>query len=87
MATNVVVPIVHLNGTGKEELLRQRLVFYEALREAEKKLCDMTPNGRDYYVEPGRMEKANAQHRQRLLTLAGLLAEIELEIDSIDQQG
>ncbi len=87
MATNVVLPIVHLNGTSKEELLRQCLAFHTALREAERKLCDMTPNGRDYYVEPGRLEQANAQHRRRLLTLAELMAEIELEIEGINGQG
>ena len=83
----VVCPIVHLNGTSKDELIRPRQEFYAALQEAERKLAAMAPNGRDYYVQPGLLEKAQAQYDRRLEVLAGLLAEIEAEIDGIDGQG
>lgn len=63
--TEVVTPIIHGNGTSKESLLEALKVAYSAVRDAMDKLRECAPNGRDYYPEPGRMEKAVAQHRQR----------------------
>ncbi len=83
----VVCPMVHWNGTSKDELIRQRQEFYAALQEAQRQLGAMAPNGRDYYVQPGLLEKAQAQDERRREVLAGLLAEIETEIDGIDGQG
>ena len=77
---NIVIPIVHLNGTSRKSLIAQREEFYSKLFSAARALCEMGPNGRDYYPEPGRMEKAIAQHERRLSILRDLLAEIETEI-------
>jgi hypothetical protein len=82
--TQVVVPIVHRNGTSRESLIEQRASFYRALQEAEKTLQGMAPNGRDYYPEPGRMEKARAQHDRRRAVLGALRDEIEAEIAILD---
>ena len=81
----VVTPIVHLNGTSRAELLRQRLDLHLALRDAEAKLCAASPNARDYYVQPGLWEKALAQHERRLRVLGGLRAEVEAEIREVDE--
>jgi hypothetical protein len=86
MATQMVVPIVHLNGTGKEELLRQRAGLWDALSQVEAKLRQAVPNGRDFYPEPGRYENALAQHTRRLETIGKLLAEVETELSGIDDQ-
>jgi hypothetical protein len=79
-----VLPIVHLNGTSQESLIEQRAAFYRALGAAERALQDMAPDGRDYYPEPGRMEKARAQHARRLAVLGALRTEIEAEIASLE---
>mgnify|MGYP001453193936 CR=1 FL=1 len=51
---------------------------YEALKQA-------APNGRDYYPELGRMQKAEAQHRWRMTLLDALQKSIEQEMDAIFQ--
>jgi len=82
----IVTPIVHLNGTSKDALLEQREDVYQALRTVECALCQMAPNGRDYYPEPGRMEKAQAQHKRRMGMVGMLLEEIEAEACAIGKE-
>jgi hypothetical protein len=80
MATSeVVLPVVHPNGTSREELLRLREDAYASLLEAQRSLSAMSPNGRDYYPDPGRMDRALAQHRRRQEALADVLRELEEE--------
>lgn len=81
----LVVPIVHLNGTGKESLLEARERCYEQLRLAAVALADMGPNGRDYYPEPGRMERAIDQHNRRMGWLRQIMTEIEVECEMINE--
>lgn len=81
-----VVPIVHMNGTSKAELIRLRDDAYAALNFAYRVLKLMAPNGRDYYPEPGKLELAIAQHTKRLQSVADLQASIETEMEAIDQQ-
>ena len=83
----IVTPIVHLNGTSKEALLEQRKDVYMALRAVEKALCQMSPNGRDYYPEPGKMDKARAQHERRMGMVNTLIDEMVTEANAIDWQG
>lgn len=80
---NVVTPIIHLNGTSKESLLEALENAYAAVREAMDKLRECAPNGRDYYPEPGRMDKAVAQHRQRQEHLQAVYDSIEAEAYAI----
>ena len=47
-AWDLVVPIVHMNGTSRGELLKLRETVYLALRQAEKALKQMSPNGQDF---------------------------------------
>lgn len=79
----IVCPIVHLNGTSREELIELRTEFVHALREAMLKLEAMSPNGRDYYLEPGRFDKARTQHVRRQKMLGDLKAEIAAEVDRL----
>jgi len=83
-AVSVVLPIVHLNGSGREALVNQRRDVYHALQQSVEKLRQMAPNGRDYYVQPGLLEQAIAQHERRMATLGALLQEIETEIIELD---
>lgn len=79
----VVCPIVHLNGTSQDELVRLRLDFLHALRDAAKKLYDMAPNGRDYYPVDGLFPKAVKQQERRQETMKTLIGEIEFEVEQI----
>lgn len=80
----IVTPIVHLNGTSKDELLALRENVYSALDSTLAALRQMGPNGRDYYPEPGRMQRAEDQHRRRCQLLTDLMEEIEQECGMIE---
>lgn len=79
----LITPIVHLNGTSADSLLEQREQVYCKLGEVLDALKQMAPNGRDYYPEPGRLEKAEVQHRRRMLAVQELHDEIEAEMTVI----
>lgn len=83
---SIVVPAVHLNGTSANELMELRKTAYAALDHALAALREMAPNGRDYYLERDKMQKAVAQHRRRADTLVGLMEELQDEMRSIQEQ-
>ena len=81
---DLVIPIVHMNGTSREALKDERANVIDALVEAGKHLARMAPNGRDYYLEKGLMDKAVAQQERRMNTLKSLITELEAELEAID---
>jgi hypothetical protein len=83
--TGVVTPFLHSNGTSKKELLDLRKAAYRALIPVAGALKRMAPNGRDYYPDPGRMERAVAQHTRRIEVVRALMEELEQEAIAIDQ--
>lgn len=85
--TEVVIPCVHMNGTSADELIRLRCDVIEKLHEAYEALKQMGPNGRDYYPEPGKMDRAIEQHRRRQLAVDALIAELNQEAESIQELG
>lgn len=85
MKTDLIVPVVHLNGTGKQDLIDMRERVDETLRLALAALKQMAPNGRDYYPVPGLMDRAVEQHFRRMRVLTDLQDELEEEIRQIDQ--
>lgn len=80
----IIMPFVHMNGTSKNELLELREKAYSALDSAMDALKEMAPNGRDYYPDPGRMEKAVEQHRRRMKAITDIMAELEKEREFIN---
>ena len=78
-----VLPIVHMNGTSREDLVSQRCEALTAIRDAMGSLARMTPNGRDYYPVDGLLQEAQEQHQRRYLLLRGLADEIEAEAMAI----
>jgi hypothetical protein len=80
----LILPIVHLNGTSGNTLMGQREAVFLALEDAQKAFSGMAPNARDYYVVDGLMSKAQAQHERRVLILKALQDEIEAEITALD---
>jgi len=85
MPEKPIIPFVHMNGTSLNELLALRENFYSALDAAYTALKQMAPNGRDFYPDPGRMERALEQHRRRQQAIQDLQKEIELECELINE--
>jgi len=72
------LPIVHSNGTSREELVGQLREVSKHLRRAQWAMGEATPHGRDYYLiaEPGVYQKARDEHRERCLKLQALMDEV-----------
>ncbi len=79
----MILPIVHLNGTSKEELLRQITEAGVAIDAALRAFSGMAPNPRDYYPDPGRFERALQQHRDRAQKLFDVYQELLKEAELI----
>lgn len=67
-------PIIHLNGSGKEDLLTQYRDAYAALNAAIGSLPK--PNPRDYYPVEGAFEKACDEHMARLRKIDEVVQEL-----------
>lgn len=73
----ISIPTVHMNGTGKDELLEQHIAVLEACRALTRALNAANPNGRDYYPQgAGALSAALAQHAARLLQVQTIAREI-----------
>jgi len=58
---------------------------YRRLVSALDALARTTPHGRDYYLEPGRWEKAMAEHENRrefLVAVRDEIAQLALAVDA-----
>lgn len=80
----MILPIVHMNGTSKRELIQLRCDAANAVNRAIEALSVMSPNGRDYYPKPGLLEQAMQQHGRRLKALRDLYLELNEEAVAID---
>jgi len=72
---DLIIPIVHLNGTSKRELLAQISNANHALIAAVDALQKMSPNGRDYYLT-GNLKEAEKAHRDRVLKVMSVQTDI-----------
>jgi hypothetical protein len=80
----MIVPTVHLNGSGRKSLLDGLERAGSALHEAIKALDDIAPNGRDYYPQgEGAFKQASAEHQVRVARLAGVLHELSQIAEAI----
>jgi len=75
-----ILPILHLNGTSRKELIQVRRDAAYAVHNAIDSLCAMSPNGRDYYPVRGLFDQAADQHARRLAMLDGIYNEIVAEV-------
>lgn len=77
-------PTIHLNGTSREELLRQVCDAVAAVRTAIGALVDMSPNGRDYYPQGSdAINLAVKEHHARLEKLRAVQDELNAMAESI----
>ena len=81
-----IIPIIHQNGTHPDRLIQALTDFRYQLSTLKDKLGTISPNGRDYYPQPGLMDSAVAQHQRRSQVLTDLAAEIVAEIEGIQAQ-
>jgi hypothetical protein len=83
---NIVTPIIHLNGDRRETLLDNLERAFRAVRAAMDALRQCAPNGRNYYPEPGRLQRAERQHRERQEHLQAVYQSLEAEAIQIDDE-
>jgi hypothetical protein len=81
----MMIPSVHLNGTSKEELIRQLIDASEALLTATAVLSAAAPNPRDYYPQgPDAALLAAGEHATRVMTLYRMRDELQAIAEKID---
>lgn len=79
----MILPIIHMNGTSKQELIEQRKTALHAISEALAALRKMSPNGRDYYPVPGLLDLAEQVHSTRMYRIKEIHDEILAEAIAI----
>lgn len=89
MATDILKPTIHLNGTAASVLLESYLEASDALRKAMEVLQDAAPNGRDYYPQgDAAIHQAGREHRARAEALKRVYNELqELALHVSQQKG
>jgi hypothetical protein len=81
----MTIPTVHLNGTSKDELLRQLFDAGSAVQAAMKALGEAAPNGRDYYPQgPSAFTVAQSEHLARMMRLQRVRDELYDMAEKID---
>ena len=80
MGTTLIVPCVHLNGSGKATLMNDLENAWDAVTLAYDALKRMEVNARDYYpYGPEAYPQAREEHLSRL----GRLDSVRLELDAL----
>ena len=73
--TDIVTPIVNLNGTSRPALIGQCLAAVRGLQVAFHAICDAAPHGRDYPGDAERFRRATELHNARLKAIEAMIAE------------
>jgi hypothetical protein len=90
MSKELILPHVHLNGTGRQTLIDDRDAAWWKVNEAFEALKACAPNMRDFYpLENGTeiWQAAEDQHRRRLAVLSDLMNELEAELERLQETG
>jgi len=83
----LIVPCIHMNGTGENALRVVMENAYTELGEAEEALHECAPNGRDYYpYSPQAYERARSEWRHRMLLIQQVRTELDELIGGIDER-
>lgn len=81
----LLAPCIHMNGTGKQDLMGALENAYSKIGEAQDALRLCAPNGRDYYViGDSAYYIARDEHRNRMLALEAVRIEIEAIVGGIE---
>jgi hypothetical protein len=83
-----MTPTIHLNGTGRDALLRQVLDAAHAVDAAFEALCGMEPHGRDYYPQgPQAFRRAQNEHSERIEAVRAVYLDLNQLAQRIDRAG
>ena len=82
----VVIPLVNLNGTSREQLLSDLIDASVALGDAAEAIVRTAPHGRDYQLSGG-YKGASDAHEARLAAVREVRHQIELIIEGVEDQG
>ncbi len=70
-------PSIHLNGSSRDDLFDGYMAALAAMQTAIDAVIQTVPHGRDYYPQgDGALRQAMAEHRDRLLRLHNIAAEL-----------
>ena len=79
----MIIPTIHLNGTPKKMLLEQWEEAYNALLNAQRRLAEAAPHGRDYYPQDFHgalvgeaLYIAQDEHRARMLKIESVMDDL-----------
>ena len=81
--TEIILPVIHLNGDRATTLLTRLESAVTAVAAALDALQATAPNGRNYYLVPGRLELATQQHTARKEHLQHVFQSLTAEIRGI----
>jgi hypothetical protein len=86
MPVGGIAPMVHLNGTSRDELESQLAKAEGAVRLAIDAVAECSPNARDYYpLGDTAFPMARDQHRSRLQRLEAVRAELLEIFEAVSQ--
>jgi hypothetical protein len=79
------IPTVHLNGTSRDSLVKQRVNIIDALLDVENAISQAWPHGRDFYPQgPDALSAAQRVWHARANIVSDLRDEITKEALRID---
>ena len=85
---DVIVPMIHLNGTSAADLLEGYEAAWMATGKVRDLLAKAGPNARDYYPYGGNAwEQARGEHESRLQELARIALELGTIIAHVHECG
>jgi glucokinase len=76
---NLIIPLVHTNGSGQKNLVRDYQDAASSVSEALSKVCTAYPHMRDYYPldnSEALFKIAQEQHTARLVKLGEVINEL-----------
>ena len=82
-STEIVLPILHLNGDRATTLLARLESAVDAVAAALDALQATAPHGRNYYPVPGQLERATQQYTARKEHLQHVFHSLMAEIRGI----
>jgi len=83
----MMIPTVHLNGSGATILLTQLRETYVAVKTAMDTLQSAAPHGRDYYVQgPDAYAAAAREHADRYARLNSVMMELVAIAEAVQEQ-
>ena len=75
---NLIAPIIHSNGTSRDELVRQYRDILDGCRDLMAVMRSATPNGRDYYpISPSAGSEARDAYNERYNAVSKMRDEFE----------